>query len=215
MLWREHGGSPPSRPRAGAGLSLARAAIAVAIASRLVSGFWFTPVLPSVFGMQISLAAGALVALLVAWWSRPGGPMSGRAPARWVRNPWLRVPAFVLSFGLATYIGLAFGAVGLTAALVGHPTSPNAYRHRHCAGQPRQCAHFEVREAPALLSRALCAPQNALDQTTAGQILTVTGKGFALGMMPFRLGSSARRPRFLGSRRDSEDDPDLRGAHLS
>ncbi len=133
--------------------------------------------------MQISLAAGALVALLVAWWSRPGGPMSGRAPARWVRNPWLRVPAFALSLGLATYIGLAFGAVGLTAGLVGHPTSRTLTVTGTAPANPWQCAHFEVREAPALLSRALCAPQNALDQTTAGQILTVTGKGFALGMV--------------------------------
>jgi hypothetical protein len=159
------------------------ATVVIVASAVLVLGGLFTPVLPSVFGMQISLAAAAVIALLGAWWSRPGRPISGRATARWVRNRWLRVPALALSLGLAAYIGLAFGAVGLVAALVGRPTSRTLTVTGTAPANPWQCAHVEVREAPALLSRALCAPQDVLDQADASQSLTVTGKGFALGMV--------------------------------
>ena len=173
---------PPRSPPRPLGVGLILAACILALAGA------FTTALPTAAGTALSLGVAAIVALWTAWSARPGGALSGStatttARARWTRNPWLRVPGFALMMGLFAYNGVACGAIAIAAAVVGQPTSRAlAISATDTTGQWQLCTHFDVREAPMLFDRALCAPPSVLQQASPGQILTVYGRGFALGM---------------------------------
>lgn len=170
---------PEPRPRRGW-----PAAAVIFLLMLLGLGGLFSPVLPSVVGMQVALVAAVVIGVLAGWMAMPGGALSAaQSQARWVQHPALRIPGFALFCGLIAYIGVAYGAIGLIAAVAGQPTTQTLTITGVASKTQWQCAHFEVREAPMLMDRALCAPQDVLNQAQAGQTLTVTGKAWPLGML--------------------------------